>query len=121
MKIEIPGIVYNSQRDAGTCVQYGFGLAAGSERESIAALVSALPVGSEVGLPDPTNGDCVLEVRRTKSGYEAKRGCHGAHGTWRLTTEQEALAWLMPGALSISKTARVGYGGTLTFYRERHG
>ena len=121
MNPKIPGIVFNSERDAGSCLQCGFGFVLGKEQEAITALVSALPIGSEVGLPDPTNGDCGLEVRRTKTGFEAKRGCHGTHGTWRPVTEQEALAWLMPSVLNLSKTARAGYGGMLTHYHERHG
>lgn len=116
MKIEILGIIYNSQRDAGTCLRYGFGLVVGKERQAITTLLSALSVGSEVGLPDPTNGDCMLEVRRTKTGFEAKRDCHGVSGTWQPVAEQEALAWLMPGVFHISKTARPGYGGMLTHY-----
>lgn len=121
MKPDISSVVFSSERNAGGCVVYGFGFILGQEVEAVASLLATLQLGAEVSVPDPVSGDCSLEVRRSKVGFETKRGCHGMFGTWHPASEQEAAAWLLPGALSASKTARPGYGGTLTQYGESHG
>lgn len=121
MKPEISGVAFSSERNAGSCTVLGFSFIRGQEAEAVANLLASLKIGSEVSVSDPAAGDCSLEIRRTKIGLEAKRGCHGAYGTWRPATQQEATAWLLPGALHASKTAKPGFGGTLTQYGENHG
>ena len=108
------GVEFSSKRDAGTCTVFAFGFSRGLEQQAVAGLLSSLPEGSEIGVPDPSAADCSLEVRRTRTGLEAKLGCHGAYGSWRSATEQEASTWLLPEALHASEWAKPGYGGTLT-------
>lgn len=107
------GIAVTSKRDAGTLVQYSFGLPEGREDEVLSSLLSNMFSGCELSVSDPTNGDCALEAKRSGSGYEIKRGCHGAYGTWRTATLEEALAWLLPGALALRRLARPGFGAML--------
>ncbi len=110
------GLEPSSARDAGTCTIFVFGFVRGHERETIEGVLSSMPTGTEIGVPDPSNGDCILEVRRSNAGLEAKRGCHGAAGTWRSVTNREALDWLHPGAVHASRTSKPGFGATLTDY-----
>ena len=117
MTLKIPGINFSSERDAGSCVIYSFAFASGAESKALDSILNHLVPNSEVSVPDPTNGDCSLEVRRTSSGLELKRGCHGASGTWRSATLPEALSWLLPGAVAASTTARPGFGGNIVLYK----
>ena len=107
------GISVTSERDSGPRVEYSFGLSQGSEDRLLSELLSNMPNGSELSVPDPTNGDCALEAKRKGGGYEVKRGCHGAYGVWRAATLAEAHAWLLPGALASVRLARPGFGTTL--------
>lgn len=107
------GISVTSERDAGSLVQYSFGLPQGSEAQVISELLTNMSDGSELSVVDPTNGDCALEAKRKGDGYEIKRGCHGAYGVWRAATKTEAHAWLLPGALASVRLARPGFGAML--------
>jgi len=107
------GISITSKRDAGSLVEYSFGLAQGSEDRVVSELLTNMSDGSELSVLDPTNGDCALEAKRNGAGYEIKRGCHGAYGVWRAATLAEAHAWLLPGALASVRLARPGFGATL--------
>ena len=107
------GIAVTSKRDAGTLVQYSFGLPEGREDEVLFSLLNNMLNGYELSVSDPTNGDCDLEAKRSGSGYEIKRGCHGAYGTWRKATLEDAHAWLLPGALAARRLARPGFGAML--------
>ena len=89
-------IEVTTSRDAGTGQQIAFQIV-GDASTALARLLAAMPAGTEISASDPTNLDCALEVRRTQAGYEAKRGCHGAAGTWRPATAVAALDWLLPG------------------------
>ena len=117
MTLKIPGIIFTSERDASSCIVYSFAFAPGTEIEALDAILNQLAVDSEVSVPDPTNSDCSLEVRRTSSGLELKRGCHGSYGTWRAATAQEAMSWLLPGAVAAGKVARPGFGGNIVVYK----
>lgn len=117
MDLTIPSISISSVRDAGSCVIYTFGFPSGSESEALADILTQLPANAEVAVSDPTNGDCELEVRRTPDGFELKRGCHGAFGTWRAATFQECVSWLLPGALARGSSARRGFGGSIVCYK----
>lgn len=110
MDLSALGIAITSKREAGTLVQYSFGLPEGREDETLSSLLSNMLNGCELSVPDPTNGDCALEAKRSGSGYEIKRGCHGAYGTWRTATLEEVHAWLLPGALAARRLARPGFG-----------
>ena len=111
------GIAVSSKRDAGSLVQYSFGLPLGGEDALLAKLLNAMAVGCELSVPDPTDGDCALEVQRVRLGYEIKRGCHGAYGTWRSATPEEAHAWLLPGAVASARLARPGFGAMLVVHK----
>jgi len=117
MTLTIPGINFSSVRDAGSCVIYSFAFPPGSEGEALDFILNHLVPNSEISVSDPANSDCSLEVRRTSNGLELKRGCHGAFGTWRAATIQEAMSWLLPGAVAASSTARPGFGGSIVFYK----
>ena len=117
MTLSIPGINFSSVRDAGSCLIYSFAFPSGAESETLDSILNHLVSDSEISVSDPTNGDCALEVRRTSNGLELKRGCHGAFGTWRPATIQEAKSWLLPGAVIASSNARPGFGGSITLYK----
>jgi len=74
---------------------------------SLAQLISALPTGAEIAVPDPDDNDGSLDVSRLDDGLFVKRGRHGAHGTWRPEGLDGAVAWLYHGA-SRSEGARSG-------------
>ena len=118
MEPRIPGIEFSSRRDAGTCVQYTFGFSSDAEGELLSVVLAHLSMLSVISVPDPENGDCALEVRRAACGFEAKRGCHGASGTWRPASLTQAFEWLLPGAQWAAKYARPGYGGLLEIAKE---
>ena len=113
MDLSVLGIAVASKRDAGTLVQYLFCLPEGREDEVLFSLLRNMLIGSELSFADPTNGDCDLEAKRSGSGYEIKRGCHGAYGTWRTATLEEVHAWLLPGTLAAQRRARPGCGAML--------
>lgn len=98
MKPLVTGLRYVSERDAGTHWQYDFDFLEPDPSTALRALLCALVPGHAVLFPDPAPGDCYLEVRRTQHGFETKRGCHGAYGTWREASLDEAHQWLLPGA-----------------------
>lgn len=116
MNLAIRGITKASERDAGSCVLHSFYFIAGSEPEAVTSLLELMALGQEIAVPDPTDGDCVLEVRRISSGFEIKRGCHGRYGTWRPATMEEAYCWLLPGALHASQSSQ---SAVLAIYRKR--
>jgi hypothetical protein len=117
MDLESFGINVREQRDAGTCMLYGFGFSRGSERELLRCLIGAMKPGHELSVADPKDGDCSLGVRRLGSGFEIKRGCHGASGTWRPASLEDAYEWALPGVLWASKSLRPGYGASLAVYK----
>jgi hypothetical protein len=109
MNLRALGIETSSSRNTGRRVQYFCSLTGLQLR----ALLPELPIGGEVLVPDLGENECYRECRRTNDGFEVKRGCHGAHGTWRPATLQEAEAWLGPGLAVAERTCRAGYGVTL--------
>ena len=109
MNLRALGIETSSSRNTGRRVQYFCSLT----ELQLRALLPELPIGGEVLVPDLGENECYRECRRTHDGFEVKRGCHGAHGTWRPATLQEAEAWLGPGLAVAERTCRLGYGVTL--------
>jgi len=75
---------------------------------ALARLLRLLPAGAEVSAIEVGPAECFHEVRATSSGLELKRGCHGAHGTWRGCSEAEALEWLLPGLSAVTANPRLG-------------
>jgi hypothetical protein len=65
MTLKIPGIIFSSERDAGSCIIYSFAFASGAESETLDSIINHLVPNSEVSVSDPAHGDCSLEVRRT--------------------------------------------------------
>lgn len=112
------GISVTSQRDTNTCVEYCFAFPLQSEPEALQSLLENMQPHEELSMVDPTNSDCSLEVRRMPSGFEIKRGCHGAFGTWRPCSLSEAHSWLLPGALGAAKVCRPGYGASYIVRKE---
>ena len=94
-------------RDAGTAWVWSFALLPGQEHATIEALLGCMEEGDEVAFPDPAAGECWRELRRTPTGWQRKRGCHGAHGTWRSCDAAEALDWLL-AVSSFGHAARPG-------------
>jgi hypothetical protein len=111
-----PAITVSSVRDAGTCVIYSFTFVPGLEVDGLEAILNGLSPESEVSLIDPGDGDGCLEVRRTSTGFEIKRGRHGSYGTWRKATFQEAVSWLLAGVTPYREASRLGFQGTITVY-----
>src|SRR5665213_1049942 len=102
------GIVVVAKRDAGSLTEYALAFPASGGREAVMCALSEMPMGSELSFQDPTNGDCALEAKRIGESYSVKRGCHGAHGTWRPASTQEAVAWLLPGLAHAAKHSGQG-------------
>jgi len=117
MDLESLGITVTSKRDAGTLVQYAFALDGQSISRMLAQILDNMPYGAELSFPDPSNGDCNLEVRRSLEYFETKLGCHGASGTWCKASPAQAHAWLLPGANAAAHLCRPGYGAVLVIYK----
>ena len=95
---------------------YSFGFPQGREQELLRVLMNAMNPGQELSVADPENGDCSLQVRRVGACFEIKRSCHGASGTWRPASLEEAYGWALRGVLWASKSLRPGYGASLAVY-----
>lgn len=117
MNFSALGITVTAQRDAGSLMEYSFSFPQGNESTALSSVLEAMSAGHELSVPDPANGDCGLEARRIDHGFEIKRGCHGAAGTWRPATISETHAWLLPGVLAKTKSCRPGYGALLIAYK----
>lgn len=113
----IPGVIITFERDAGSCVMFRIGFEIGQEADAIRGILEALTFSEEIGIVDPENTECSLEVRKTPDGFRIKRGCHGSYGTWGPATTDEAFNWLLPGAFYAAKNLPVGYGGLLIEHR----
>jgi hypothetical protein len=116
MNLHSLGVEIGATRRVGSSVVYSCTLTEPQLRQ----VVVGLPVGGEVGLPDVGEGECFREARRTQGGFEIKRGCHGAHGTWRPASQSEVLAWLFPGLAVAHRVARPGFGATVELPEARH-
>jgi len=110
MKPQVPGVSYVSERDAGSHWQYRFVLLDDDPAMALRRLLAELSPGHEVQFPEPGPDDCYLEVRKTPRGFETKRGCHGAYGTWSAASVEEAFQWLLPGAREAKDHSGI-YGG----------
>lgn len=114
MKLSALGIKVRERRDAGSHDEYHFSFPSGAESSTLVALLEAMTPGQELSVPDPSNGDCSLEVRRGEEGYEVRRGCHGASGTWRPASLSESHSWLLPGVVWAAGACPPGYGASFT-------
>ena len=76
--------------------------------EALRALIRQLPLNAELSSIEVSPAECFHEVRATNSGLELKRGCHGAHGTWKACTEDEAVEWVLPGLEAVTSNPRLG-------------
>lgn len=106
MNLRALGIEPTTTRTVGQRVQHSCSLTEAQLR----VLLAELPVGGEVSVPDVGAGECFREARRGGTGFEVKRGCHGAHGTWRPASPQGVEAWLVPGLAVAERTCRPGHG-----------
>lgn len=97
----------SSSRDVGTGMLHNLTEPAVTLRTSVSGLLSALSIDADVSVPDPDDNDGSLDVRRTDRGLSVKRGRHGAHGSWRSASHDEAVEWLVQGA-TRSEGARTG-------------
>jgi hypothetical protein len=103
MKPQLDSLNFTFERDAGAFLIYTFVLNGKDPDQSLRKLLETIAVGAELLFDDPQAGDCYLEVRKTEDGFETKRGCHGAHGTWRKASIDDAFNWLLPGALAADQ------------------
>ncbi len=79
----------------------------GDLRTALHALIRQLPLNAELSVIEVGPAECFHEVRASASGLELKRGCHGAHGTWKACTEAEAVEWLLPGLEAVTSNLRL--------------
>lgn len=94
MNLNELGIATSSTREIfGSRVQY----ACSQDEQQLDAFLAHMPPGVQILIPEPGGAECWLEARRDGRGYHIKRGCHGAHGTWRSATFEEVRSWLRPG------------------------
>jgi len=89
-----------SSRDSGNGTIHTFHVLPEDAAGSIESLISALPVGGEITVPDASRSECYLELRRSIGGLESKLGRHGMHGSWETTDSLNAMNFLLPGTLS---------------------
>lgn len=106
MNIQKLGIDVTSRRSAGARVQ----ISCLPTESQLHSLLLELPVGGEISVPDIGSCECFREARRVKDGFEIKRGCHGAYGTWRAASLDEAEAWLLPGLPVAQRSVGRGEG-----------
>jgi hypothetical protein len=111
------GITVTSQRDVGSRVEYIFAFPEGAESGTLMSLLEAMEAEQELSIVDPSNSDCHLEVRRTRGGYQIKRGRHGSFEPWRAASAAESHAWLLPGALGAAEICGPGYGANFVVYK----
>ena len=98
MRLTTRGIVYHPEHTPNLTDRYCFSIEGVEAQEFVHALLDDLVPGQEVSLADPT-ADCGLYVRRTLSGYQTKRICHGSFtDPWHDATRLQAEAWLLPAA-----------------------
>jgi hypothetical protein len=98
MRLTTRGIVYHPEQTPHLTDTFCFSVEGVEAQEFVHALLDDLVPGQEVSLPDPT-ADCGLYARRTASGYQTKRICHGSFtDPWHDATRQQVTAWLLPGA-----------------------
>jgi hypothetical protein len=98
MRLPTRGVVYHPEQTRSLTDTYCFSVEGVEASEFVDALLDDLVPGQEVGLPDPT-ADCSRRIRRTPSGYQTQRICHGSFtDPWHDATRQQAVAWLLPGA-----------------------
>lgn len=109
MNLRALGIEPTSTRMAGRRIQHSCSLT----EAQLKTVLAELPVTGEVSVPDVGTGECFREARRGEIGFEIKRGCHGAYGTWRPASPQEVEAWLSPGLAIAKRTCKPGYGVNL--------
>jgi hypothetical protein len=102
MKLLVPGVRYVSERDAGTHLDYRFVFLEGHAHAALHQLLIALLPGHALSFTEAGPDDCYLEARRTAHGFETKRGCHGAYGTWRASTIEETYRWLLSAAERVT-------------------
>jgi hypothetical protein len=114
------GVQPSSVRDAGTQMQYTLPVPVAETETFISSLLGLLPIGGSLSVADPSNSDCDLEARKTASGFEVKRGCHGAHGTWVVATVESANSWVLPGALATAKNQRLNSGAMVVIPKGAH-
>ncbi len=114
------GVQVTAERDAGLLTIYSLRLPSDQEEPALFALLKAMPDGSELSVIDPETGDGSLDVRRNKGAWETKRGRHGAYGTWKPASLDDAVVWLLPGALAASRFAKAGYYGATLRISNRH-
>lgn len=105
MNLRALGIEPTSTHSVGQNIQYVCLASQGQLR----ALLAALPIGGEVAVPDVGGGECIREARRGHTGFEIKRACHGAYGTWRAASPEEAEAWVIPALALAEHTCTTGH------------
>jgi len=101
-----PGVAVLRQADRGSFLQFEVMLEVSSAEHALVALLTKLPIGGEFVVLEPGGCECYRECRKGHGSFQVARGCHGAAGTWRAATEEEANAWLLPGVLLSSANPR---------------
>lgn len=98
----IAGIRVAQRTECGTFVEFRVALSQAGAELAVKQLLAQLPEGGEVTVLEPNQGECYHQCQRIRGSLEVRRACHGALGTWRAATEEEAVAWLLPGLLLSS-------------------
>ncbi len=88
--------------DRGTFIEYRLALTGSTASPALGQLLAQLPEGAEVTVQEPDQGECYHQCQRLSGSLEVRRACHGALGSWRAATEEESVAWLLPGLLLSS-------------------
>ena len=105
--MKLNGLIETARKEQGNRVVISFVGDNGDLSRALQELIGRVPAGSEISSIEIGSAECFHELRIAESGLELKRACHGAHGTWRSCSLQEALDWILPGAEAATKNQRL--------------
>lgn len=106
--MDLAGLKEVSRRKMGANLIISFIGEGCDSRSALYRLIRELPVGAELSAIEVGPAECSHELKATTAGLELKRVCHGAYGTWRPCTSEEALEWLLPGLEAATSNLRIG-------------
>ena len=106
--MKLNSLIETSRREQGNRIVISLIGADYDLGRALQELIHQAPAGTEISTIEVGPAECIHELRIAESGVELKRACHGAHGTWRSCSLQEALDWILPGAEAATKNQRLG-------------
>lgn len=93
--IQVPGLIIEFLRDASTCLEYRVVFEKSADATVFAELLRQLGPQHQVCF-DGVVLDEWLEARNTGTQFEIKTGHHGASGSWKAASFEQAVEHLRP-------------------------